>query len=47
MQCNWFNVPKEIPLVFDKVSNYDYHFIIKELENEFEKKYKTFDRKRN
>ena len=26
----------EIPLVFQKASNYDYHFIIKELTNESE-----------
>ena len=42
----------EIPIVFHRVSNYDYHFIIKELANEFERefewigenneKYKTF-----
>ena len=29
-------MPNEIPLVFHSVSNYDYHFIIKELVNEFE-----------
>ena len=29
----------EIPLVFHKVSNYDYHFLIKELANEFEEKF--------
>ena len=51
--CNLkFNVPNEIPVVFHNGSNYDYHFIIKELENEFEEqfecigenteKYKTF-----
>ena len=35
--CNLkFNVPNEIPVVFDNSSNYDYHFIVKELENEFE-----------
>ena len=42
----------EIPVVFHNGSNYDYHFIIKELENEFKRqfeylgeniqKYKTF-----
>ena len=26
----------EIPIVFHRASNYDYHFIIKELANEFE-----------
>ena len=35
--CNLtFNVSNEIPLVFQKASNYDYHFIIKELTNESE-----------
>ena len=51
--CNLrYNVPNEIPVNFHNGSNYDYHFIIKELANEFEgqfeclgentKKYKTF-----
>ena len=51
--CNLrFNVPNEIPVVFYNGSNYNYHFIIKELANEFEgqfeclgentEKYKTF-----
>ena len=35
--CNLkFNVSNEISVVFDNSSNYDYHFIVKELENEFE-----------
>ena len=35
--CNSkFNVPNKISVVFDNGSNYDYDFIIKELENEFE-----------
>ena len=29
----------EIPVVFHNGSNYDYHFIIKELANEFERKF--------
>ena len=34
--CNLkFNVPNEIPLVFHNCSNYNYHFLIKELANEF------------
>ena len=47
-----FNVPNEIPVVFHRVSNSDYHFIIQELANEFEgqfeclgenkEKYETF-----
>ena len=51
--CNLkFNVPNEIPVVFYRGSNYDYHFIIKKLAHEFEgqfewleenkEKYKTF-----
>ena len=51
--CNLkFNVPNEIPVVFHNSSIYDYHFVIKELANEFEgeteclgkntEKYKTF-----
>ena len=28
--------PKEIPVMFHNGSNYDYHFIIKELAEEFE-----------
>ena len=51
--CNLkYNIPKEIPVVFYNGSNYDYHFIIKELAEEFEgelnclwennSKYKTF-----
>ena len=31
-----FTVPNEIPVFFHNGSNYDYHFIIKELANEFE-----------
>ena len=35
--CNLkFNVPNEIPVVFHNGSNYDYHFIIKELANKSE-----------
>ena len=38
--CNWkYSVPKKIPLVFHNESNYDYHFIIKELMEEFEKQF--------
>ena len=38
--CNLkFNVPNEIHTVFHNDPNYDYHFIIKELENEFEGKF--------
>ena len=34
--CNLrYKVPKEIPVVFDNGSTYDYHFIIKELVKEF------------
>ena len=31
-----FNVPREIPVVFHNGSDYDYHFIIKELANKLE-----------
>ena len=31
------SVPKKIPIAFHNISNYDYHFIIKELGEEFEK----------
>ena len=35
--CNSkFNVPNEIPVVFHNSSNYDYHFVMIELANEFE-----------
>ena len=38
--CNLkFNVPNEIPVVFHNGSNYDNHFIIKELAEEFEGKF--------
>ena len=30
-----FSVPNQIPVVFHNGSNYDYHFIIKELANKF------------
>ena len=34
--CNLkFNVPSEIPVVIDNGSNHYYHFIIKELANDF------------
>ena len=35
--CNLrYKIPKEIPIVFHNGSTYDYHFIIKELANEFD-----------
>ena len=30
-----YSAPKEIPIVFHNGSNYDHHFIIKELAEEF------------
>ena len=34
--CNLrYKIPEEIPAVFHNGSNYNYHFIIKELANEF------------
>ena len=36
--CNSkYNVRETIPIVFHNESNHDYHFIIKELSEEFEK----------
>ena len=38
--CNSkYNTPKEIPIVFHDRSNYDYHFIIKELAEKFEEQF--------
>ena len=38
--CNLgYSVPKEIPIVFHNGPNYDYHFIIKKLAVEFEKRF--------
>ena len=34
-----YSVPKNIPIVFHHWSNYDYHFIIKELAEEFKKQF--------
>ena len=34
-----YSVPKKIPIVFHNGSNYDYHFIIKELAEEFKKQF--------
>ena len=36
-----YSVPKEIRITFDNRSNYDYHFIIKELSGEFKKKFSS------
>ena len=34
--CNLkYSVPKKVPLVFHNGSNYDYHFFIKDLAEEF------------
>ena len=47
--CNLrYKIPKEIPVAFHNVSTYDYHFIIKDLAEQFEylgentEKYITF-----
>ena len=38
--CNLkYSVPKKIPIVFHNGLNYDYHFIIKKLEEEFKKQF--------
>ena len=31
-----FNVSNEIPVIFHNGTNYDYHFVIKELANKFQ-----------
>ena len=36
------SVAKKIPIVFHNESNYDYHFIIKELPEEFKKQFPCF-----
>ena len=40
-----FNVPNKMPVVFHCGSNCDYHFIIKELANEFEGKFECLGEK--
>ena len=40
-----YGVPKEIPIVSDNGPNYDYHFIIKELAEEFEGQFTSFGEK--
>ena len=38
--CNLkYNVPKKFPIVFHIGSNHDYHFIMKELAEEFKKQF--------
>ena len=34
-----YSVPKEIPIAFHNGCNYDYHFIIRELAEEFKKQF--------
>ena len=38
-----YKMPKEIPVVFHNGSTYNYHFIIKELAEEFEGEFKSLD----
>ena len=40
-------MPNEIPAVFHKGSIYDYHFIIKELANEFKGQFPCSNKKEN
>ena len=35
-------VPKKIAIIFHNVFNYDYHFVIKELAEEFKKQFDCF-----
>ena len=38
--CNLkYTVPKKMPIVFHNGSNYDYHFIIRKLADEFRKQF--------
>ena len=38
--CNLkYSVPKNVPIIFNNASKYDYLFILKELEEEFEKQF--------
>ena len=38
--CNLkYSIPKKIPIVFHNGSNYDYHFIMKELAEDFKKQF--------
>ena len=38
--CNLkYTVPKKMPIVFHNGFNYDYHFIIRELADEFRKQF--------
>ena len=37
--CLKYSVPKKIPVIFHNGSNYDYHFIIKELAEELKKQF--------
>ena len=34
-----YSIPKEVPIVFQNWYNYDYHFIIKDLAEEFKKQF--------
>ena len=44
--CNLkYSVPKKVPIVFHNGSNYDYHFILKEFAEEFEKKITCLEEK--
>ena len=44
--CNIkYSVPKKIPAVFPNGSNYDYHFIIKELGEELKKQCSCLEKK--
>ena len=42
--CNVrYKIPKEIPVVFHNGSTYDYHFVMKELPEEFEGEFESLD----
>ena len=40
--CNLkYSIPKQIPVLFHSESNFDYHFIIKELAKDFEREFSS------
>ena len=46
--CNWkLNIPNPIPVVFHSGSNYDYDFIIKQLEKEFERQFECLGKNKD
>ena len=42
-----YRIPKEIPVIFDNGSNYDYHFIIKKLAKRFVREFNFLEEKKS